>query len=145
LIYHYGYINRGVLSNILKADPPARSGEKKSYGHFADKLEESLCRFEFNEGGGSSASVRTSDGYEVSAAAVVVATNTPINDLVVEEIVYRWSGQVMETIDGLAFTGRNPLDAENVFIATGDSGMGMTHALTLLRQWKIFTRQIEPS
>jgi glycine/D-amino acid oxidase-like deaminating enzyme/nitrite reductase/ring-hydroxylating ferredoxin subunit len=45
----------------------------------------------------------------------------------IESIEYRWSGQVMETIDGLAFIGRNPLDADNVFIATGDSGMGMTH------------------
>jgi Rieske Fe-S protein len=40
---------------------------------------------------------------------------------------FRWSGQVMETIDGLAFIGRNPMDKDNVFIATGDSGMGMTH------------------
>ncbi len=32
----------------------------------------------------------------------------------------------METIDGLAFIGPNPGD-ENVYIATGDSGMGMTH------------------
>lgn len=40
---------------------------------------------------------------------------------------FRWSGQVMETIDGLAFIGRNPLDKDNVFVATGDSGMGMTH------------------
>jgi glycine/D-amino acid oxidase-like deaminating enzyme/nitrite reductase/ring-hydroxylating ferredoxin subunit len=39
----------------------------------------------------------------------------------------RWSGQVMETIDGLAFIGRNPLDAQNSYIATGDSGMGLTH------------------
>jgi len=38
-----------------------------------------------------------------------------------------WSGQVLETIDGLAFIGRNPLDGPNVFIATGDSGQGMTH------------------
>jgi len=45
----------------------------------------------------------------------------------VEEIEYRWSGQVMEPVDGLAFIGRNPADADNVFIATGDSGMGMTH------------------
>lgn len=42
-------------------------------------------------------------------------------------IEHRWSGQVMETIDGLAYIGRNPMDAPNVFIATGDSGMGMTH------------------
>jgi glycine/D-amino acid oxidase-like deaminating enzyme/nitrite reductase/ring-hydroxylating ferredoxin subunit len=42
-------------------------------------------------------------------------------------IEYTWAGQVMETIDGLAFIGRNPLDKDNVFIVTGDSGMGMTH------------------
>jgi glycine/D-amino acid oxidase-like deaminating enzyme/nitrite reductase/ring-hydroxylating ferredoxin subunit len=45
----------------------------------------------------------------------------------VEGIEYRWSGEVMEPIDGLAFIGRNPMDAKNVFIATGDSGNGMTH------------------
>jgi glycine/D-amino acid oxidase-like deaminating enzyme/nitrite reductase/ring-hydroxylating ferredoxin subunit len=45
----------------------------------------------------------------------------------VEEIEYRWSGEVMEPADGLAFIGRNPRDAKNVFIATGDSGNGMTH------------------
>ncbi|MGE3315265.1 MAG: FAD-dependent oxidoreductase [Planctomycetaceae bacterium] len=40
---------------------------------------------------------------------------------------FRWSGQVMETMDGLGFIGRNPMDQNNVYIATGDSGMGMTH------------------
>jgi glycine/D-amino acid oxidase-like deaminating enzyme/nitrite reductase/ring-hydroxylating ferredoxin subunit len=43
-----------------------------------------------------------------------------------EEVAFRWSGQVLETFDGLAFIGRNPGD-DNIFIATGDSGMGMTH------------------
>lgn len=43
------------------------------------------------------------------------------------EVKYRWSGQVMEPVDGLAYIGRNPGDANNVYIATGDSGQGMTH------------------
>jgi glycine/D-amino acid oxidase-like deaminating enzyme/nitrite reductase/ring-hydroxylating ferredoxin subunit len=46
-----------------------------------------------------------------------------------QEIVsldYTWSGQVMEPADGIAFIGRNPLN-KNVYVATGDSGMGMTH------------------
>jgi glycine/D-amino acid oxidase-like deaminating enzyme/nitrite reductase/ring-hydroxylating ferredoxin subunit len=164
--------------------------------------------------GGDNAHVTTSEGFTVRAEALVVATNTPVNDLVaihtkqapyrtyvigarvptgsvptillwdtpnpyhyvrlqsiagvagsighdvlivggedhktaqaedfqqryrrleewtrerfpmVEEVEFRWSGQVMEPVDGLAFIGRNPLDAENVFIATGDSGNGMTH------------------
>ena len=42
------------------------------------------------------------------------------------EVLHRWSGQVMETLDGLAYIGRNPGD-RNVYVATGDSGMGMTH------------------
>lgn len=40
---------------------------------------------------------------------------------------YRWSGQVMEPVDGLAFLGHNPLDYKNVYVITGDSGNGMTH------------------
>jgi glycine/D-amino acid oxidase-like deaminating enzyme/nitrite reductase/ring-hydroxylating ferredoxin subunit len=44
----------------------------------------------------------------------------------VEEIPLRWSGQIMEPVDSLAFIGRNPGD-DNVYIATGDSGNGMTH------------------
>ncbi len=45
----------------------------------------------------------------------------------VEEVVYRWSGQVMEPMDGMAFIGRNPMDSDNTYIVTGDSGNGMTH------------------
>ena len=44
-----------------------------------------------------------------------------------ESVEYRWSGQVMEPMDYMAFIGPQPGDAENVFIATGDSGHGMTH------------------
>jgi glycine/D-amino acid oxidase-like deaminating enzyme/nitrite reductase/ring-hydroxylating ferredoxin subunit len=161
------------------------------------------------EGDGKTAHVTTADGHVVTAGAVVVATNTPVNDLVsihtkqapyrtyvvgarvpsgsvprmllwdtedpyhyvrlqsvdeghdvlivggedhktgqaedfderfqrlekwtrerfptVEAFEYRWSGQVMEPVDGLAFIGRNPGDASNVYVATGDSGNGMTH------------------
>ncbi len=43
------------------------------------------------------------------------------------DLEFRWSGEVMEPVDGVAFIGRNPLDSDNVFIATGDSGQGMTH------------------
>jgi len=43
------------------------------------------------------------------------------------EVAYQWAGQVMEPHDGLAFIGHNPLDAENVYTVTGDSGNGMTH------------------
>jgi len=44
-----------------------------------------------------------------------------------QETVHRWSGQIIEPVDALAFIGRNPGDEDNVYIATGDSGTGMTH------------------
>ena len=42
-------------------------------------------------------------------------------------VKYHWSGQVLEPADFLAFIGPNPDGAPNVYIATGDSGNGMTH------------------
>jgi glycine/D-amino acid oxidase-like deaminating enzyme/nitrite reductase/ring-hydroxylating ferredoxin subunit len=166
--------------------------------------------------GGQSASITTQSGWHVNAQAVVVATHTPINDLVAvhtkqaayrtyavalrippgsfvpglywdgpwsdhpafhyarlatsspdgdhdvlivggedhktgqaddndmrhsrlerwarehfpaaTEVLYRWSGQIMVPHDGLAFIGRNPLDADNVYVVTGDCGNGMTYA-----------------
>ena len=158
-----------------------------------------------NVEGGSPARVETRDGHVVSAGTVVVATNTPITDVVsihtkqfpyrtyaigatiapnsvtralywdtldpyhyirvtgdgmlivggedhktgqddegpvkrfrklerwarkrfpIEDVKYRWSGQVLETMDGLAYIGKDPSGLDNVYVVTGDSGMGMTH------------------
>ncbi|KAF2517157.1 FAD-dependent oxidoreductase [Flavobacterium foetidum] len=46
---------------------------------------------------------------------------------ILDEITYRWSGQVIEPVDSLAFLGKNP-GSDNIYIITGDSGNGMTHA-----------------
>ncbi len=43
------------------------------------------------------------------------------------EVIYKWSGQVMESLDGLSFIGKDPEYSDHVYFATGDSGMGMTH------------------
>lgn len=40
--------------------------------------------------------------------------------------VARWSGQVLETIDYCGFIGKSP-GRSRVYVATGDSGQGMTH------------------
>jgi len=50
----------------------------------------------------------------------------------IKKVLFKWSGQVMEPIDSLAFIGINPMNNESkkknkVYIATGDSGNGMTH------------------
>jgi glycine/D-amino acid oxidase-like deaminating enzyme/nitrite reductase/ring-hydroxylating ferredoxin subunit len=42
-------------------------------------------------------------------------------------IQYRWSGQVLETPDGLAYIGPDPKGQKGVYVAGGDSGHGMTH------------------
>jgi Rieske Fe-S protein len=39
---------------------------------------------------------------------------------------HRWSGQVMTTLDHCGYVGRDPED-ERVYVATGDSGQGITH------------------
>jgi glycine/D-amino acid oxidase-like deaminating enzyme/nitrite reductase/ring-hydroxylating ferredoxin subunit len=41
-------------------------------------------------------------------------------------VEFKWSGQVLEPLDGAAFIGRNPGN-QNIYIATGDSGQGMTN------------------
>lgn len=43
------------------------------------------------------------------------------------EAGYHWSGQIIEPVDALAFIGPDPGGPHNVFIATGDSGNGLTH------------------
>lgn len=44
----------------------------------------------------------------------------------VDNIEFRWSGQVFEPVDSIAFIGRNPGNS-NVYVATGDAGNGITH------------------
>ncbi|HYW31658.1 MAG TPA: FAD-dependent oxidoreductase [Gemmatimonas sp.] len=44
----------------------------------------------------------------------------------ISDVIARWSGQVMEPVDYVAFIGRNPGD-KHVYIVTGDSGNGITH------------------
>ena len=42
------------------------------------------------------------------------------------EIKYRWSGQVFEPVDSLAYIGHNPHD-NHTYVVTGHSGNGMTY------------------
>jgi glycine/D-amino acid oxidase-like deaminating enzyme/nitrite reductase/ring-hydroxylating ferredoxin subunit len=45
----------------------------------------------------------------------------------IQEVEFRWSGQILEPVDGFAFIGHAPTSAANLYFATGDSGQGMTH------------------
>ena len=46
----------------------------------------------------------------------------------VEAIVYKWSSQYFEPADGLAYIGHLPNNPENVFVATGFGGNGITYS-----------------
>ena len=43
-------------------------------------------------------------------------------------VEYRWSGQVLEPVDYLPYSGRTP-GSERTFLHSGDSGMGITNAV----------------
>lgn len=43
-----------------------------------------------------------------------------------EGVAYRWSGQVLEPVDGMAYIGPHPGQG-NLWVITGDSGQGLTH------------------
>jgi Rieske Fe-S protein len=45
----------------------------------------------------------------------------------ITSVLHRWSGQVLEPVDYMAFIGRDPNGQDNLYVATGDSGHGMTH------------------
>ncbi|MBA2466242.1 MAG: FAD-dependent oxidoreductase [Sphingomonas sp.] len=44
------------------------------------------------------------------------------------EARYRWSGQVLEPVDFMPYSGRNPGNRD-IYVHTGDSGQGMTNAV----------------
>jgi glycine/D-amino acid oxidase-like deaminating enzyme len=43
----------------------------------------------------------------------------------VRQVEHRWSGQVLEPVDGAPYIGRNDGNAQ-IFVSTGDSGQGLT-------------------
>ena len=51
----------------------------------------------------------------------------------VEEVEYRWSGQIIEPNDYMAFIGRASLLEKNVYLSTADSGNGLTHGVIASR------------
>jgi glycine/D-amino acid oxidase-like deaminating enzyme/nitrite reductase/ring-hydroxylating ferredoxin subunit len=45
----------------------------------------------------------------------------------IEDVIYKWSGEVLVPMDSIPYIGRNRFDKDNVYIITGDSGIGMTY------------------
>jgi glycine/D-amino acid oxidase-like deaminating enzyme/nitrite reductase/ring-hydroxylating ferredoxin subunit len=63
----------------------------------------------------------------------------------VRDVVRTWSGQVQEPDDYMAYIGRAPTSGENVYVVTGDSGMGLTHgSLSALILTDLIMRRTNP-
>jgi glycine/D-amino acid oxidase-like deaminating enzyme/nitrite reductase/ring-hydroxylating ferredoxin subunit len=76
--------------------------------------------------GGEDHKTGAADNAEDRFRALTDWTKRLVPDVGVE--THRWSGQVMESIDYAGFIGRNPGN-DRVFVATGDSGEGITHGV----------------
>jgi glycine/D-amino acid oxidase-like deaminating enzyme/nitrite reductase/ring-hydroxylating ferredoxin subunit len=69
---------------------------------------------------------RTGQPDKQSAPFAALEQWTRANFPMAGEVAYRWSGQVLNTFDGLGLIGRDLVD-EQIFVITGDTGFGMTH------------------
>jgi nitrite reductase/ring-hydroxylating ferredoxin subunit len=75
--------------------------------------------------GGEDHKTGTKDDADERFARLESWTRERVSTVV--ETKFRWSGQVLEPGDGLAFIGRGGGGAKSVFVATGFSGNGMTY------------------
>jgi glycine/D-amino acid oxidase-like deaminating enzyme/nitrite reductase/ring-hydroxylating ferredoxin subunit len=112
-----GLIPKGSVNRALFWDTP--------HPYHYVRVESIDDKYDLLISGGEDHKVGQKDDANVRFAALERWTRTRFP--MMKEVPYRWSGEVMEPVDGLAFIGRNPVDDDNVFIATGDSGNGMTH------------------
>ena len=76
--------------------------------------------------GGADHKSGEADDAEVRYEAIEAWIRNLVPDL--GDVTHRWSGQVLDTIDYSAFSGRNP-GSKNVYVHTGDSGQGLTHGV----------------
>jgi Rieske Fe-S protein len=82
--------------------------------------------FDYVIAGGADHKSGEADDAEVRYEAIEAWIRNLVPDL--GGVTHRWSGQVLDTIDYTAFSGRNP-GSKNVYVHTGDSGQGLTHGV----------------
>ena len=109
-------INRGILADALYWDT------LDPY-HYV-RLQPGYGRTEYVIVGGADHKSGEADNADARFSALEAWARNLIPRL--GDVAYRWSGQVLDTIDYAGFIGRNPGN-DNVYVHTGDSGQGMTH------------------
>jgi len=70
---------------------------------------------------------RTGQAEDLAAPFANLEDWTRENFPMAGDIDFRWSGQVLNSLDGLALIGRDLVDP-NIYVITGNSGIGMTHS-----------------
>lgn len=119
------------MTYVIGARVPRGAVKKALYWDTADPYQ--YVRLQADDGGDTEVLIvggedhRTGEASDTDERFRCLEAWTLERFPMVLDVKYTWSGQVMETMDGLAFIGRNPMDADNVYVVTGDSGMGMTH------------------
>jgi glycine/D-amino acid oxidase-like deaminating enzyme/nitrite reductase/ring-hydroxylating ferredoxin subunit len=117
-------VPRGKVNRGLYWDTSERRGDPDPY-HYVRTFRSSGSEHETLISGGADHMTGHADDAEARFARIERWTRERFPSA--GAIERRWSGQVMEPFDSLAFLGRNPGSKDHIFVITGDSGNGMTH------------------
>lgn len=124
-----GKVPKGLLPYSLWWDTGDPDSQWVSQPYHYVRLEDFDEKYDLLISGGEDHKTgqKESENYTVSERYQKLESWTRSYFPMLEDITYKWSGQIMEPVDGLGFMGKNPGD-DNIYIITGDSGNGMTHA-----------------
>jgi len=121
-------IPKGVLPYCLWWDTGNEDSKLVSQQHHYVRLENFDDKYDLLISGSQDHKTGQHDVDSISQAALYdrLEARTRNHFPMIEDISYRWSGQITEPMDSLGFMGKNP-DDTNIYVITGDSGNGMTH------------------
>jgi len=122
-------IPKGSLPRCLWWDTGNHNSEWTNYPYHYVRLQDYDAQYELLIVGGEDHKTgqEYEDGVQEEHRYKILEEWTREFFPMIQEVKYKWSGQVMEPFDSLAYIGKNPMDSDNIYIATGDSGNGMTH------------------
>jgi glycine/D-amino acid oxidase-like deaminating enzyme/nitrite reductase/ring-hydroxylating ferredoxin subunit len=124
-----GTVPKGVLPNSLWWDTGDHDSEWPTYPYHYIRLQPYNDEFDLLIAGGNDHKTGQADEENVNETDRYTSLEEWTRQYfpALLDVKYRWSGQVLEPVDLMGFIGRNPLDGNNIYIVTGDSGNGMTH------------------
>jgi len=123
-----GKIPKGQLPHCLWWDTGDQNSKWVPQPYHYVRLESFDKKYDLLIAGGEDHKTGQADEEDISESARYdrLEAWTRSHFPMMEDLSYRWSGQIIEPVDSLGFMGKNPGD-DNIYIITGDSGNGMTH------------------